>query len=63
MNVGEKLLSIKDVAEWLNVTTRTVMNLIDRGELRGVKVGNRWRFEPKAVQDYLQRQQQGGAIA
>jgi len=60
--VGEKLLSIKDVAGWLNVTTRTVMNLIERGELRGVKVGNRWRFEPDAVRAYLQRQE-GGATA
>jgi excisionase family DNA binding protein len=62
--VGDKLLSIGEVAEYLSVTTRTVHNLLSRGELQGVKVGNRWRFDPEDVRIYLQRQQQqGGATA
>jgi excisionase family DNA binding protein len=39
--VGEKLLSLKQVAEWLSVSERTIHNMLERGELRGVQIGNR----------------------
>lgn len=63
--MGEKLLSLKDVAEWLSVSERTIHNMIDRGELRGVQIGNRWRFDPAAVRAYLERkqQEQSGSVA
>lgn len=56
--VTDSLLSVKDVAEWLKVSERTVFNLIDRKEITGAKVGNRWRFEPEEIRAYLTRQQQ-----
>jgi excisionase family DNA binding protein len=56
--VGEKLLSVQDVAEWLGVSERTVFNMINRGDIAGTKVGNRWRFEPEVVRGYLQQRQE-----
>lgn len=55
--MSEKLLSVKDVAEWLSVSERTIFNLIERGEIEGTRVGNRWRFEPATIRAYLARQQ------
>lgn len=49
----DKLLTIKEVAEVLNVNPRTVNRMIDRGELPAVKVGNRWRIKPEDVKDFL----------
>lgn len=46
---------INDVANKLNCTKRTIYNLIERGELRAVKVGSRWKFSQKEIEDYLQR--------
>ena len=56
-SVAEKLLSVKDVAEWLAVSERTVFNLLERGEITSTRVGNRHRFEPDVIRAYLARQQ------
>lgn len=63
--MSEKLLSVKEVAEWLGVSERTIFNLIDRQEITGTRVGNRWRFDPEIIRGYLarQQQQQGGSPA
>lgn len=51
------LLTVKQAAARLNLTDRTVRNLIDRGELPTVKIPgttNR-RIEPAAVDDLIRR--------
>lgn len=57
VRLGEKLLSIKEVAEWLSVSERTIFNMVERGELRGIQIGRRWRFDPADVRAYLERKQ------
>lgn len=47
------LLTLRQVAEWLQVSDRTVHRLISDGTLKGVKVGRQWRFEEKEVEAYL----------
>jgi excisionase family DNA binding protein len=43
-------LTPKETADRLRVTTRTVRNLIDRGEIVGaVKVGRQWRIPAASV--------------
>lgn len=58
MTVGEKLLSLQEVAEHLGLSERTIFNLIKRGDLEGIQIGKRWRFSPENVQDYKTRLQQ-----
>jgi excisionase family DNA binding protein len=41
---GETLLTIREAAEILRLSTRTVREYIKRGEIRGKIIGNRWRF-------------------
>jgi excisionase family DNA binding protein len=48
--LSSRLLTIKDVAELLQVSTRTVQRLIDRGELAAVRIGRSVRIRPEAVQ-------------
>ncbi len=52
-----KLLTMKQVEERLGVSSRTVFNFIQRGEIKGFKVGKSWRFEESEIEDYLKRQQ------
>lgn len=57
----EALLTLRDVAHLLNVSERTVFRLIEQGEITGIQIGGegkgrRWRFEPAAVDAYLDRQ-------
>ena len=48
-----KLMSYKQVAALLQVTERTVYNLVKRGLLVSVKIGNCIRFDPADVQAYI----------
>ena len=50
----EPLLSINDVCRWLAVGRDTVYALVWRGELEPVRVGERNRFLPAEVRDYLE---------
>ena len=45
--------TIEEVAKVLQVNQRTVNRLLERGELRGVKVGRLWRIPEAALDAYL----------
>ena len=55
----EKLWSIKQVADYLGVSTRTVQTYVNEQDpelrLNGIYLGNRWRFEEKDVKDFIER--------
>ncbi len=51
-----KVMTLEDVAKLLEVSERTILRLLDKKELKGFKVGRAWRFEPKDVEDYIERQ-------
>ncbi len=53
-----QLLTIKQVQERLQVSYRTIFNLIEREELKGFKVGKNWRFEESDIEDYIRRQRE-----
>jgi excisionase family DNA binding protein len=42
--IGERLLTMREAAEVLRLSTRTVRDYVKRGEIRGRIIGNRWRF-------------------
>jgi excisionase family DNA binding protein len=54
--VPEPLLTIDDVADWLNVHSRTVKRLIARRELLAIKVAGATRLDPEDVRAYLEGQ-------
>lgn len=47
------LFSPKQLAEYLQLSQRTVYRLLERGDLPGVKVGGQWRFRKSAVDEWL----------
>ncbi len=54
----ERALTLKDVAARLSVSERTVLRLAEERALIGYKVGHAWRFEPSAVRDFVEKQQE-----
>lgn len=54
----ETLLDIEQVAEQLKVSTRTVRRIMRVDEIKGFRVGKRWRFTQSEVDAYLKRQQE-----
>jgi len=45
--------SVGDVAEFLQVSPRTIYKHLSDGVLKGFKAGNKWRFTYAAVNDYI----------
>lgn len=50
LTVTDRLMTVRQVAAYLNVNERTVLKLVSEGALPGVKIGNQWRFR-KAMLD------------
>ena len=49
----ERLLTVDEVAEYLNVDKFTVYRLLAGKKLPGVKVGNQWRFNHQMIEAWL----------
>ena len=47
------LLRPKQLAEYLQLSQRSVCRLLERGDIPGVKVGGQWRFRKTAVDEWL----------
>ena len=51
----EKLLTLEQVADYLNVDKFTVYRLLAAKELPAFKVGNQWRFKRKLLENWLKQ--------
>jgi excisionase family DNA binding protein len=51
--MGTRLLSVREVAERLAVSTATVYALCKRGQLRHVRVSGALRIEPASVEAFI----------
>ncbi len=49
----EQLLTLEQVAEYLNVDKFTVYRLLADKDLPAFKVGNQWRFKRKMIENWL----------
>jgi nitrogen PTS system EIIA component len=47
------LLTAKQVAEYLQLSQRSIYRLLERGELPGIKVGGQWRFRKTAIDEWI----------
>ena len=54
----EKFLTMRQAEERLGVSSRTIFNFIQRGEIKGFKIGKSWRFSEEEIEGYIERQRQ-----
>ncbi|MGE0542429.1 MAG: helix-turn-helix domain-containing protein [Dehalococcoidia bacterium] len=59
MTEPRKAYTIEEVAEVLQVNPRTINRMLDRGELKGFKVGRLWRISQEALDAYMRGEQPG----
>jgi excisionase family DNA binding protein len=52
-------MTIKQLADYLNVNERTVLKLVSEGTVPGVKIGNQWRFRKAMIDTWLDDQMLG----
>jgi excisionase family DNA binding protein len=53
-NVNFRLMTLKEVADYLRVEEKTVHGLLDRKAIPATKVGKLWRFDSRAIDKWLQ---------
>jgi excisionase family DNA binding protein len=51
----EQLLTLEQVADYLNVDKFTVYRLIAGKDLPAFKVGNQWRFKKQLIENWLKK--------
>jgi excisionase family DNA binding protein len=51
----ENLLTLEQVAQYLNVDRFTVYRLLAQKQLPAFKVGNQWRFKRKMIEAWLRK--------
>ena len=49
----ERLLTVREAAEILGVSTRTIYREGERGKLKRVRVGSRLRYRVEDIQKYI----------
>ncbi len=54
-----ELMTVREVADYLRVTKKTIYRLLERGKIPATKVGNQWRFQRSSIDDWLQRSSVG----
>jgi PTS system nitrogen regulatory IIA component len=59
MGRDDRLLTVKELAAYLNLNERTVLKLAAEGPLPAVKVGNQWRFRKAMIDAWLDDQMLG----
>ena len=52
----EEILTIREVAEYLKVTEKTVYGLAQRRQIPGFKVGGQWRFKRADIDRWIEKQ-------
>ncbi len=50
------LTDLRSVMKRLHVSRKTVMRLVEIGSIRSLKVGRQWRFDPRDIDAYIDRE-------
>lgn len=54
--MGDQILTVKEVAEYLKVNERTVYRMATAGKLPAFKVGGSWRFKQAEIERWIKEQ-------
>lgn len=52
----EQAMTVRQVAEYLNVDAKVIYRLVQAGELPGFKVARSWRFKRDDIDSWIEQQ-------
>ncbi len=56
MGGKDELITIKDVAKFLQIAEKTIYRMAADGKIPAFKVGGSWRFKRKEIENWLESQ-------
>lgn len=51
--MNRDIMNINEVAEYLQLSTKSIYRLLKRGELPAKKVLNKWRFSRERIKEWI----------
>lgn len=54
-----KILTTKELSEYLQLTEVTIYKYVSEGKIPGMKIGSRWRFEKDKIDDLMKNENSG----
>jgi len=55
VTLDKEIYTAEELAEWFNVSQRTIARLVERREISALAVGSQYRFFRKDVEEFLER--------
>jgi excisionase family DNA binding protein len=49
----ERLLTVREIAEYMQMNERTILKLVNSGSLPGAKIASQWRFKKSVIDTWL----------
>lgn len=53
--MSEEMMTVEDLARQFNVSPRTIVRLVEKREIRALKIGRQWRFRKEWVDAWVDR--------
>jgi excisionase family DNA binding protein len=53
----DKLLTTKELADYLKVNEMTIYKLLQASEIPGIKIGRKWRFRESTINSWLKEKE------
>ena len=54
--MNDRWMTVKDVAEYLQLSTDQIYRLAQQGKIPASKVGARWRFKREKIDEWVENQ-------
>ncbi len=54
--MSKENLTVKDVAEYLNRSETTIYNMLNNGDIPGIKLGGKWIVRKSDLDNFLDQQ-------
>lgn len=54
--LSDEIMTVKDLAAYLKMTTATIYKLARKGEIPAAKVASEWRFQKELIDKWLKDQ-------
>ena len=53
------LMTIEEIEKYLRFSRKTIYKLLKKGEIPAIRIGNKWRFDKEAIDDWLRQSNNG----
>lgn len=59
MNDDNEIMTINQVAEYLQISTITTYRLVQEGKIPAFKIGRSWRIKREDLHEFIEKQKRG----